>query len=82
MDEIFKGVKEVVLKNIKFDESKITLDTKIIDDLKADSMEQFLIVDGICEKFDIPISDDDAPNLKDIKTVGDIVKFVEKQKKQ
>jgi acyl carrier protein len=81
MDEIFKGVKEVILKNIKFDESKITLDTIIIDDLKADSMEQFLIVDGICEKFDIPISDDDAPNLKDIKTVGDIVKFVEKQKK-
>lgn len=81
MDDIFKGVKEVILKNIKFDESKITLDTKIIDDLKADSMEQFLIVDGICEKFDIPISDDDAPNLKDIKTVGDIVKFVEKQKK-
>lgn len=81
MDDIFIGVKEVILKNIKFDESKITLDTKIIDDLKADSMEQFLIVDGICEKFDIPISDDDAPNLKDIKTVGDIVKFVEKQKK-
>ncbi len=81
MDEILKGVKEVILKNIKFDESKITLDTIIIDDLKADSMEQFLIVDGICEKFDIPISDDDAPNLKDIKTVGDIVKFVEKQKK-
>ncbi len=81
MDDVLKGVKEVILKNIKFDESKITLDTKIIDDLKADSMEQFLIVDGICEKFDIPISDDDAPNLKDIKTVGDIVKFVEKQKK-
>ena len=81
MDDIFKGVKEVILKNIKFDESKITLDTKIVDDLKADSMEQFLIVDGICEKFDIPISDDDAPNLKDIKTVGDIVKFVENQKK-
>jgi len=81
MSDIFKGVKEVILKNIKFDEKKITLDTKIIDDLKADSMEQFLIIDGICEKFDIPISDDDAPNLKDIKTVGDIVKFVEKQKK-
>lgn len=81
MDDILKGIKEVILKNIKFDESKITLDTKIIDDLKADSMEQFLIVDGICEKFNIPISDDDAPNLKDIKTVGDIVKFVEKQKK-
>jgi acyl carrier protein len=81
MDEIFNGVKEVILKNIKYDASKITPETKIIDDLKADSMEQFLIIDGICEKFGIPISDDDAPNLKDIKTVGDIVKFVEKQKK-
>lgn len=81
MDEIFNGVKEVILKNIKYDASKITPDTKIIEDLKADSMEQFLIIDGICEKFSIPISDDDAPNLKDIKTVGDIVKFVEKQKK-
>jgi acyl carrier protein len=81
MSDILKGVKEVILKNIKFDENKINLDTKIIDDLKADSMEQFLIIDGICEKFDIPISDDDTPNLKDIKTVGDIVNFVEKQKK-
>jgi len=81
MEDIFKGVKEVILKNIKYDEDKLTLDTKIIEDLKADSMEQFLIIDGICEKFGIPVSDEDAPNLKDIKTVGDIVKFVEQQKK-
>jgi len=81
MEDIFKGVKEVILKNIKYDEDKLTLDTKIIEDLKADSMEQFLIIDGICEKFGIPVSDEDAPNLKDIKTVDDIVKFVEQQKK-
>jgi acyl carrier protein len=74
MSETFEAVKEVVVNVMKIDGSEISADTKIIEDLKADSMDQFFLIDGICEKFDLDITDEDA---RDIKTIGDIVKYVD-----
>jgi acyl carrier protein len=39
-------------------------------------MDQFFLVDGFCEKFDVTISDDDA---RDIRTVQDILDYIEKR---
>ena len=38
-------------------------------------MDQFFLIDGFSDKFNVTISDDDA---KDIKTVGDVVKLLSK----
>jgi acyl carrier protein len=62
---------------LKVDEKDISLDTSFVDDLKADSMDQFFLIDGLCEKFDLSISDEDARNIK---TVKDAVEFIEKKK--
>jgi acyl carrier protein len=72
-----KGVKEVIMDVLKVDEKDISLDTSFVDDLKADSMDQFFLIDGLCEKFDLSISDEDARNIK---TVKDAVEFIEKKK--
>jgi len=78
MSDILKGVKEVIVEVMKIDEKSITPETRFIEDLKADSMDQFFLIDGLCEKFDLSISDEDA---RKIKTVTDAVSYIESQKK-
>ena len=77
MSDVLDGVKEVIVDVLKVDEKDLDEKTRFIEDLKADSMDQFFLIDGLCEKFDLSISDEDARNIK---TVGDAVKFIEKNK--
>jgi len=72
MSDTLSKVKEVIIDVLKIDDDNITLETRFIEDLKADSMDQFFLIDGFCEKFDIVISDEDA---RLIQTVGDAVKY-------
>ena len=74
MDNTFEIVKEVVKDVLKIDGEDITLDTRFIEDLKADSMDQFFLIDGFCEKFDINITDEAARNIH---SVGDAVQAIE-----
>ncbi len=78
MDDVLKSVKEVIADVMKVNEKDISLETNFVDDLKADSMDQFFLIDGFCEKFNLSISDEDA---RAIKTVKDVVDYIEKNKK-
>jgi len=78
MGETFEEVKAVIVDILKIDGSGITPETRLIEDLKADSMDQFFLIDGFCEKFDINIEDEEA---RQIKTVGDAVTYIEKNRK-
>lgn len=71
------GVKDVIVDVLKIDKKDINLDTRFIEDLKADSMDQFFLIDGLCEKFDLSISDEDARSIKSVK---DAVDYIEKSK--
>ena len=75
MESTFDSVKAVIMNVLKIDDDDITMDTRLIEDLKADSMEQFLLIDAFCEKFEIDMSDEDA---RAIKTVGDAVIAIDK----
>jgi acyl carrier protein len=77
MSDTLKAVKEVIVDVLKVDDDNITLETRFIEDLKADSMDQFFLIDGFCEKFDITISDEDARNIQ---TVKDAVDYIDSQK--
>jgi acyl carrier protein len=78
MGDVLEGVKEVIVDVLKIDVDNVNGNTKFIEDLKADSMDQFFLIDGLCEKFDLTISDEDARNIQ---SVGDAVKYVESSKK-
>ena len=78
-ENTFEKVKEVIVDVLKIDGDNITMDTRFIEDLKADSMDQFFLIDGFCEKFDITISDETA---RSIRTVGDAVKIVDELTKR
>ena len=79
MENTFEKVKEVIVDVLKIDGDDITMDTRFIEDLKADSMDQFFLIYGFCEKFDITISDETA---RSIRTVGDAVKVVDELTKE
>jgi acyl carrier protein len=77
MSETLDGVKEVIVDVLKIDPDEVSVETRFIEDLKADSMDQFFLIDGLCEKFDISISDEDA---RQIQSVGDAVTYVDSKK--
>jgi len=74
MSDTLQAVCEVIVDVLKVDDNNITAETRFIEDLKADSMDQFFLIDGFCERFDITISDEDA---RQIQTVGDAVSYIE-----
>ncbi len=78
MSDTFDEVKSVIVDVLKIDGSGITPETRFIEDLKADSMDQFFLIDGFCEKFNITISDDEARNIH---SVADAVKYIDAAKK-
>lgn len=78
MASTFDDVKAVIMDVLKIDGSGIKMETRFIEDLKADSMDQFFLIDGFCEKFNLTISDEDA---RTIKSVEDVVKYIDTQKK-
>jgi len=74
MSETLNEVRTVIGEVMKIDSQDISLETRFIEDLKADSMDQFFLIDGFCEKFKLTIADDDARNMK---SVGDVVKYID-----
>ena len=66
----------IIAEVLNVDPDEITPDTTFVDDLGADSLDVFQIIMGIEEEFDIEIPDD---QVEKIKTVGDIVKFIEEK---
>jgi acyl carrier protein len=78
MSDTFVEVKNVIADVLKTDVKDMAPETRFIEDLKADSMDQFFLIDGFCEKFSIAISDDEA---RSIRTVGDAVSFIDSHKK-
>jgi acyl carrier protein len=77
MSDSMEDVKAVIADVLKIDTQGIKLETRFIEDLKADSMDQFFLIDGLSEKFKLTISDDDA---RSIKTVGDAVTYIQSHK--
>jgi acyl carrier protein len=78
MDNTFEEVKAVIVDVLKIDGDEIKPETRLIEDLKADSMDQFFLIDGFCEKFEISIEDEEA---RQIKTVADAVSYIDKHAK-
>ena len=76
--DYYEEVKAVIVDVLKVDGENIKPETRFIEDLKADSMDQFFLIDGFCEKFDVNISDEDA---RSIHSVGDAVNAIMAGKK-
>ena len=71
-------VKEILAKQLSVEVNKITAETNIATDLGADSLDLVEILMSLEEEFSVSIPDEAIPNIK---TVGDLVAFIDKAKK-
>ena len=71
---VFDAVKAMIAKQLKVDEASITENSRLVEDLKADSANVMVMIMDLEDNYGIIIEDDQIMNLK---TVGDVVKYIE-----
>ena len=68
-------VKEIISKQLNKPVEEITEEKEVVKDLGADSLDVVEMLMALEEEFSITVSEEDAVGIK---TVGDIVKAIEK----
>ena len=71
----FEKVRDALAAQFELDPDKITMETNLIDELGADSLDVVELIMNIEDEFGVSISDEEAANLF---TVQRIVEFLEK----
>lgn len=73
---IFEKLKSLIVDQMGVPESSVTLDASFEEDLGADSLDTFELIMGLEEAFDIEMPEED---LVDMKTVGDVVNYLQRK---
>ncbi len=71
---VFDKIKAIIIDQLSVEESMVTMDTNLMKDLEADSLDAVEIIMGIEEEFGIEIPDEEAEKIA---TVADLVRYVE-----
>ena len=71
---VFENVKTLIAKQLKADPATITAETRLIEDLKADSANVMVMIMDLEDNYGITVEDDQILKLK---TVGDVVAYIE-----
>ena len=77
MDNTEEQVKKIVMDHLGIDESKVSPDSKFIDDLGADSLDTVELVMAFEDKFEIEIPDDAAETIL---TVQNAIDYIDSKK--
>ena len=72
---VFEKVQEIIVEELGKDAEEVKVETTF-DELDADSLDVFQVISEIEDAFDIQIEAED-----NLKTVGDLVAYVEEQTK-
>lgn len=70
-EEVFTKVQAVIAEQLEKDADKIIMETSFSEDLDADSLDIFEVVDKLEDEFDIDIDTDE-----NMDTVGKLVDYV------
>ncbi|WP_028648259.1 acyl carrier protein [Nocardiopsis sp. CNT312] len=73
--EILDGLAEIIEEIVGTEPSEVTPEKSFVDDLDIDSLSMVEIAVSAQDKFGVEIPDD---QLKDLKTVQDVVTFIQK----
>lgn len=74
---IFEKVKDVIVDTLSCDAEEVKMETSLMDDLGADSLDAVELNMALEEAFEIRIPDE---ALAEMKLVSDIVKYIEENK--
>ena len=74
---VFEKVRDMIASQLQVDASTITPESRLVEDLKADSANVMVMIMDLEDKFGIMVEDDQIMKLK---TVGDVVDYIEKHR--
>jgi acyl carrier protein len=77
MADVTEKVRQVIAEKLQIDAGQVTLEALIVEDLGADSLEQADILFSLEDEFGITA--DDTDEAEGLKTVGDIVNYLQKK---
>ena len=73
----FEKLKKIISEQLYVDESKITMDSEVVEDFEADSIEMVDIVMDIEDEFGVEIPDD---AMETMHRIGDVVEYIDANK--
>lgn len=71
---VFERIRQILMDQLDLEEDKITMESDIVEDLEADSLDVVDLVMTMEDEFGVEVPDD---KIEGFKTVGDIVRFAE-----
>lgn len=74
---VFEKIREILCDQLDLNEDDVTMSSDLQDDLGADSLDMVDLVMTIEDEFELDVDDE---NVEGIKTVGDIVHYIEGNK--
>ena len=71
---VFDQVRDMIASQLQVDAASITPESRLVEDLKADSANVMVMILELENQFGIEVEDEVILNLK---TVGDVAKYIE-----
>jgi acyl carrier protein len=70
---------DIIVEQLGVDAADVTSEKSFVEDLNADSLDLTELIMTFEERFGFEISEEDAEKLK---TVGDVIKYIEEKQKE
>ena len=74
---VYETVVSIICEQFDLEEKDVTMETDVTEDLGADSLDLVEVLSAIEDALDVEIPDEVLENMK---TVGDLVKYIEDNK--
>ena len=74
--EIIKAVNSIFSSRFEFEESELTADKRLVEDLELDSLDLVDMIVGLQQKFGIMLRDN--KDIRNVRTLGDVYDLFEK----
>ncbi len=72
---VFEKIKEILAEQLDTNADEMSMTTRIVDDLGADSLDVVEMLMTVEDEFEIEIPDS---VIEDLKTIGDVVEYIQK----
>ncbi len=73
---VFEKLKEVLVEEIGVDPEDVTMDSNMVTDIGADSLDIVQLLIKMEKEYGFKFSDEE---MKNVKTVGDVVRYIEEK---
>lgn len=71
---VFEKIKKILAEQLDADEDDMTMETKIAEELGADSLDVVELLMSIEDEFEVEIPDEEIDRIK---TIGDVVEYIQ-----